>query len=200
MLWIYGLVISLLILGMFCFTVFAFIVTNHGAGKVVSGKGYKEYRLGDYSHWLQNHVVDGKNWGKFKSCLADTNLCMKLSGDARTPQEFYKKNLSPTQSGCCKPPTYCGYTYQNATFWVAPKSGPQAPDSDCLTWSNKQDTLCYDCKSCKAGILANMKDEWKKIFAINVCVFLFLTIVHCVGTCAYQGTKADRYKGYRGYH
>ena len=49
LLWLYLLALFLLILLLFAFTVFAFVVTNRGAGWVVSGRGYKEYRLGDYS-------------------------------------------------------------------------------------------------------------------------------------------------------
>ncbi|KAF9625785.1 hypothetical protein IFM89_027117 [Coptis chinensis] len=179
--------------------IFAFIVTNHGAGKAISGRGFKEYRLGDYSNWLQNHVVNGKHWGKFRSCLIASKLCMRLGDNAGKASAFNMKDLSPIESGCCKPPTYCGFTFKNATFWEVPKSGPAAPDLDCLTWSNHQETLCYDCKSCKAGILDNVKNDSKKLVAINFCVLIFLSIVHCIGSCAYKGNRDERYKRYRGY-
>ena len=56
LLWIYLFFMFLLIILLFCFTVFAFVVTSKGTGKMASGKGYKEYRLEDYSHWLQRRL------------------------------------------------------------------------------------------------------------------------------------------------
>uniref|UniRef100_A0A9I9DJC2 Uncharacterized protein n=1 Tax=Cucumis melo TaxID=3656 RepID=A0A9I9DJC2_CUCME len=58
----------ILILLLFVFTISAFTVTNKAAGKVLSNKGYKEYRLGDYSNWLQNRVRNNKDWDRIKNC------------------------------------------------------------------------------------------------------------------------------------
>ncbi|KAL5707811.1 hypothetical protein ACHQM5_018671 [Ranunculus cassubicifolius] len=196
--WFYLFFLSLLMIGLICFTVFAFIVTNHGASKAISGKGYKEYRLGDYSHWLQNHVVNANNWGKFRSCLVDTHIC--LVSNMETQRAFDHTKLSPLQSGCCKPPMYCGYKYVNLTFWEIPTNGPAAPDTDCTTWSNQQETLCYDCKSCKAGVLETVKGNWKKMAITNLCVLVFIFILQSIAACAYSGNKNDKYKGYKGYY
>lgn len=78
------------------------MVTNKGAGEVLSGKGYKEYRLGEYSNWLQKRVNNTKNWNRIKSCLQDGKVCQSLSQDkvGETVQEFYAEQLSPIQVWC----------------------------------------------------------------------------------------------------
>ncbi|OAY65816.1 tetraspanin-8-like [Ananas comosus] len=201
LLWVYLFVLFILILAMFCFAVFAFVVTNHGAGEAVSGKGYKEYRLGDYSHWLQRRVADWNTWKQIESCIGDAKLCGGLDGEVGSKaNEFYKQNLSPIQSGCCKPPTYCGFVYKNATFWVAPKSGLNTRDADCKAWSNDQDKLCYGCNSCKAGVLATIKNKWKVVSIFNVALLVLLIIVYSIGCCAIRNNRADsHYKRYYGY-
>lgn len=97
LLWVYLLVMFLLIVLLFCFTIFAFVVTNKGAGEAVSGKGYKEYRLGDYSNWLQKRVTSEKNWRKIRSCIQGSNVCKSLIGSNTVENEFYKEHLSALQ-------------------------------------------------------------------------------------------------------
>lgn len=99
LLWVYLLVMFLLIVVLVAYTIFVFAITNKGAGNVLSGKGYKEYKLGDYSNWLQKRVNSTKNWNKIKSCLIDSKVCSdfqdKYLND--TLPEFYKENLSALQ-------------------------------------------------------------------------------------------------------
>ncbi|XAR51261.1 hypothetical protein NMG60_11005836 [Bertholletia excelsa] len=189
LMWIYLAVMFLLIVGLICFTAFTIVVTNKGVGQAISGRGYKEYRLGDYSNWLRKYVVNAKNWGKIKSCLADAGVCSGLSEDGESAERFYRRSLSPTQSGCCKPPTYCGFEFKNATFWTVPKAGRAAADSDCKTWNNNQAMLCYDCNSCKAGVLANIKKEWRLLTIINACILLFIILVYSIGCCALRNSR-----------
>ncbi|KAJ6759696.1 TETRASPANIN-8 [Salix purpurea] len=95
---IYSCLNFLLIVGIICFTIFTFVVTNKGAGKVLSKIGYREYRLGDYSNWLKNHFVNQKNWDQIRSCLIDAHVCHDIhSGVNQQVADFYKAKLSPVQ-------------------------------------------------------------------------------------------------------
>ncbi|XP_073296578.1 tetraspanin-8-like [Primulina huaijiensis] len=189
LMWVYLLVMFLLIVLLFCFTIFAFVVTNKGAGEVISGKGYKEYRLGDYSNWLQKRV--NRNWGKISSCLADSKICQSLIEDVSTPvDDFYRKHLSALQSGCCKPSNDCNFQYVSPTNWIG-NSTSSAINTDCATWNNDSSKLCYGCESCKAGLLDNIKTEWKKVAVINIIFLVFLIIVYSVGCCAFRNNMED---------
>lgn len=198
LLWVYLLVMFLLIVLLFCFTIFAFVVTNKGAGEVVSERGYKEYKLGDYSNWLQKRVTNNKNWNKIRSCLEDSKVCKSLvdEGVNENVQDFYKKHLSSIQSGCCKPPTECGFTYVSPTNWTKP-ANVSTTNSDCTTWNN--DELCFNCQSCKAGVLDNLKRNWKKVAVVNIIFLIFLIVVYSIGCCAFRNNREDnaypRWKG-----
>ncbi|KAK4790819.1 hypothetical protein SAY86_031232 [Trapa natans] len=223
LLWLYLLLIFLLIVILFCFTMFAFVVTNEGAGRAVSDRGYKEYRLGDYSNWLQKRVANTKNWNKIKSCLADGMVCTGLAYKSvnDTIEQFYKEHLSAVQemisvelcklskqfysavsivtscilacglnfnaqSGCCKPSDDCGFTYISPTVWNLTVGTATSSNSDCSLWSNDPKVLCYNCQSCKAGLLDNIKSDWKKVAVCNIVFLIVLIIVYSFGCCAFR--------------
>ncbi|KAH9722451.1 tetraspanin-12 [Citrus sinensis] len=181
---IYLFVMLISILGLIAFTVFVLIVTNTFVGKKVS-----QNRLHDYSYWLQNRLADGKNWQEIRSCLADANVCRNLGNKDL-------KDWSLVQSGCCKPPVYCGLERKNATFWTMPENGPAVSDSDCAMFSNDQKQLCYDCNSCKGGVLANIKREWRLLAVLNACVIGFLIIIFWIGCCVRKNIRYDQFIGY----
>uniref|UniRef100_B3TLS7 Senescence-associated protein n=1 Tax=Elaeis guineensis var. tenera TaxID=51953 RepID=B3TLS7_ELAGV len=199
LLWVYLFVMFLLIVLLFCFTVFAFVVTNKGAGEVVSNRGYKEYRLGDYSNWLQKRVNNSKTWARIQSCIQDSKVCQSLQEKNQTFQQFANDNLSPIQSGCCKPPTECNFTYQSETSW-AKSTISNSSNPDCNAWDNNPSILCYNCQSCKAGVLANIKNDWKKVAIINIIVLVFLIVVYSIGCCAFRNNRRDdAYGGWKGH-
>ncbi|KAL5200960.1 hypothetical protein ABZP36_035314 [Zizania latifolia] len=197
LLWFYLFAMFILIVVLFAFTVFAFVVTNKGAGEAVSDRGYKEYRLGDYSNWLQKRVENNKNWNKIRKCLQDSKVCKKLQEDKWTQDQFFRADLSPLESGCCKPPTSCNYIYVGGTSWTPVNTN--STDPDCKAWTNDGTALCYGCQSCKAGVVATLKRDWKRVAVVNIVFLVFIVIVYSVGCCAFRNNRRDnRNSGYRG--
>ncbi|KAK9932022.1 hypothetical protein M0R45_019273 [Rubus argutus] len=192
LLWVYLLVMFLLIVVLVAYTIFVFAITNKGAGNVLSGKGYKEYKLGDYSNWLQKRVNSTKNWNKIKSCLIDSKVCSdfrdKYLND--TLPEFYKENLSALQAGCCKPSDDCDFTYVSPTIWNK-NTSVSSSNPDCNAWESDAKVLCFNCQSCKAGLLDNLKSNWKKTAVVNIVFLVFLIVVYSVGCCAFRNNRRD---------
>lgn len=84
------------------------------------------------------------------------------------------------QSSCCKPPTACSYAVDATTL---------AQDLDCYRWNNHPNLLCYECDSCKAGVLETMRIDWRKLSILNIVMVILLICIYSVGCCAYQNTK-----------
>ncbi|KAK2645406.1 hypothetical protein Ddye_020601 [Dipteronia dyeriana] len=176
--------------------VLAFVVTKPDGSYGVPGRGYREYRLDGFSSWLKNHVVDSKSWNKIRACLADTDVCPRLTQEYVTADQFFVAHISPLQSGCCKPPTACGYSYVNPTLWLNPVN-PTA-DPDCFLWNNDQSQLCYNCNSCKAGLLGNLRKEWRKANIILIVAVVVLIWVYVIACSAFKNAQTEdlfrRYK------
>ncbi|KAM7267857.1 hypothetical protein ACFE04_010023 [Oxalis oulophora] len=191
LLWFYLVVMFLLIVLVFCFTIFAFLVTNKGAGHVVGGKGYKEYKLGDYSSWLRKRVSDRKNWNKIRACLVDSHVCTKYAKKYANDDVnmFSKEKLKATESGCCKPSSDCGFTYLSPTNWT--NTDTTSTNTDCSTWSNDPKMLCYNCSACKAGFVDELRSDWKKVATINIIFLIILIIVYTIGCCAFRNNRRD---------
>ena len=92
------------------------------------------------------------------------------------------------KSGCCKPPTVCGYVYVNETAWDV-GGGVVGGEPDCGRWSNDQDQLCYACDSCKAGVLANLKKSWRKVSVVNIIVLIVLVISYVIGYATFRNNR-----------
>lgn len=91
------------------------------------------------------------------------------------------------QSGCCKPPLSCAFTYVNQTMWTPTKgAGPTNNTGDCGRWSNQQETLCFQCDSCKAAVLADIQKAWTKPVVIMLCL-----VIAQIVTLLYSAAKAS---------
>ena len=92
------------------------------------------------------------------------------------------------QSGCCKPPSVCGFTYVSPTEWTGPAR--PAADPDCALWSNHPGQLCYDCESCKASLLEALRDQWHKANIALVVATVCLVFLYLIGCSAYKNAQA----------
>ncbi|KAJ4970216.1 hypothetical protein NE237_003315 [Protea cynaroides] len=192
LLWFYLLTMFFIIAAFLVFIVFAYVVTDKGSGRHVMNRNYLDYYLSDYSGWLKERVQKDSYWSKISSCIRDSHVCSKMgveiNGVPESADMFYLRKLSPIQSGCCKPPTVCGYVYENETMWNQ-GGGTMDYDLDCSTWSNDQSQLCYACNSCRAGVLATVKKHWRKISIVNIVLLVLLVIVYIIGIAAFRNNK-----------
>ncbi|KAK9271734.1 hypothetical protein L1049_002097 [Liquidambar formosana] len=199
LLWLYLGVMVLLIIGVLVFTVLGLIVTHGGSdGHLMLQKGYDEYQIKQFSDWMQSYVLANEYWSTSKSCFVEFSLCDDLDKlISNLPAQDYMENF-PAQWGCCKPPFHCGFEYHNATFWTVPKSGLSSTDEECITWSNHQDTLCYDCNSCKAGFLALLQRHFHLLTYYNFCLIFFLTINFTAACYTFRRNRSpEQYMKYR---
>ncbi|KAD5803061.1 hypothetical protein E3N88_14451 [Mikania micrantha] len=186
-LWVMFFIIVLLI----GFVIFAYVVTDKGSGRPVPNRAYEDYYLPDYSGWLKDRVVSSNYWRDISSCIHDSGVCRKsdrvVGGFPESADMYYRRKLSPIESGCCKPPTECGFTYVNETTWNP--TGLVVNNRDCIRWSNDQEQLCYNCNSCKAGVLASLRKSWRKVSVINIVVLIILVIAYVVACAAFRNNR-----------
>ncbi|KAK2427783.1 protein TORNADO [Trifolium repens] len=164
-------------------------LTNEPADTCVKFLQWPVIILDDFSGFLKRRVRSSFKWDAIRSCLTETNMCAELNQNFRMAQDFFNAHLTPMQSGCCKPPTQCAYTFVNPTYWISPINN--AADMDCLQWSNDQTTLCYNCDSCKAGLLANLRKEWKRANVILIITVIVLIVVYLIGCFAFRNAKTE---------
>ncbi|OWM84162.1 tetraspanin-3 [Punica granatum] len=192
LMWLYLFCMFFVIAALLGFIVFAYAVTDKGAGRPVLNRAYLDYYLQDYSGWLEDRVASPSYWGKISACIRDSKVCRKMgvtvNGVPETPDMFYLRKLSPVQSGCCKPPTDCGYVYQNETVWTQ-GGGLGGMNPDCSLWSNDQEQLCYSCNSCKAGVLASLRRSWRKVSVVNIIILILLVISYVVACAAFRNNR-----------
>lgn len=168
--------------------VFIYMVTLRGSAHVEPNRACLEYRLDDFSGWLRKRVEGSNKWDRIRSCLSSTSMCAELSQRYRLAQDFFNAHTSPLQSGCCKPPIECGHTFVNPTYWISPLNN--AADMDCLQWNNDQTQLCYSCSSCKAGLLANLRKEWRKANLVLIITLVALICVYVFRCCSFRNARS----------
>lgn len=176
-LWLYLVVMLFLIGTLLGLTIFGFVVTSQGGGVEVPGRVYKEYQLEKYSSWLKSRIKDPHYWSTIRSCILGSNTCAQIA--SWTPLDYLERDMTPIQSGCCKPPTSCNYA--TATMMTQ--------DADCYRWNNAPNLLCYECDSCKAGVLEHIRRDWHKLSVLNIVMLVLLIGIYSIGCCAFRNTR-----------
>ncbi|KAL6608201.1 hypothetical protein ACP70R_041264 [Stipagrostis hirtigluma subsp. patula] len=202
---LYGVVFILGTVSLLALLIFGYIAVGgpkYGKDKV------REYDLKDYSGWLRGRTDDQQYWDTLSACLRRKHACKRMTTrqlvrdpdtgifvPKPTSDEIQERKndpdtappaISPIESGCCKPPSSCGFTYVNGTTWTPAPGAPAAEtDVDCSRWSNDQQELCFQCDSCKAGLLHDIKKGWS-MSAIGLIVMLVgpIIVVPCILMCA----------------
>ncbi|KAL5228822.1 hypothetical protein ABZP36_017087 [Zizania latifolia] len=179
-LWLYLAAMLLLVLALLGITVFGLAVTAGGGGSQVPGRPYREFRLADYSPWLQSRVRAERYWRPALACVIGAGVCDRVA--SWTPLDYLSHDLTPIQSGCCKPPTSCTYGYGGDVG--------VSQEPDCYRWSNAPGVLCYGCDSCKAGVLEQLRRHWHNVTILNVVLLLLLIAVYSCACCAFRNAAA----------
>jgi choline-glycine betaine transporter len=95
-LWLYLLAVLLLVVALLGVTVFGLAVTaGGGGGRPVPGRPYREFRVTDYSAWLQRHVEAEQYWRAALACVVGSRACSKIA--TWTPLDYLQHNLTPIQ-------------------------------------------------------------------------------------------------------
>ncbi|KAH6806561.1 tetraspanin2 [Perilla frutescens var. frutescens] len=185
----FTLIVLLLVL-----LVLAFVVTRPNGAYAAPGVAFREYRLQGFSSWLRDHVTGSDNWGKIRACLADSQICPKLANNYISAPDFFASHLSPIQSGCCKPPVMCGFQYSNPTTWFGEPNiaAGGGMTKDCSIWNNDPRQLCYSCDSCKAGLLGNLREEWRKANIVLIITVVVLIWVYLIACSAYKNAQTEQ--------
>ncbi|GLT49617.1 hypothetical protein SLA2020_231630 [Shorea laevis] len=143
--------------------------------------------------WFKSKVYNNNKWSDIKSCIYKSETCeeMAITSMALSSYVLNMQKLTPIESGCCRPPTFCEMEAVNATFWVKKdhKSNRTHPyDADCDTWSNDQNILCYDCQSFREGFLSTVERKWRELGLFMVTMAVELIICHL---SVFLGTMFD---------
>ncbi|KAH9534546.1 hypothetical protein CY35_17G010900 [Sphagnum magellanicum] len=191
LLYTYLVLMLMILLILAGFIVFIFVVTAQGGGYSVAGQQFQEYTLNDYSPFIRHKLNNPTNWVHIQSCIESSNNCDELN-NIQSAADYYNSDLNPIQSGCCRPPTECGYTIVSPSNFDT-STGSNSSNPDCLTYSNNASIKCYNCQSCKGGAAQEIKRDGRILGIIFVVIFFVLVLVYSVGCVAGRTASREHY-------
>ncbi|BBN14256.1 hypothetical protein Mp_6g10130 [Marchantia polymorpha subsp. ruderalis] len=98
-------------------SVCSFVITNEGAGRAISGQGFEEYRLADYSGYIRKLFNNHQIWKHLRACLLNPDYCAEIGRTYSSVADLKSGQLNSIQSGCCRPPSECKFPMINATYY-----------------------------------------------------------------------------------
>ncbi|EFH51490.1 predicted protein [Arabidopsis lyrata subsp. lyrata] len=162
--------------------IFVIFLQKETNPRLFPGTKIQEFRYEDYSGWVSRLVIKDDEWYRTRRCLFKDNICNRLN-HKMPASEFYQMNLTPIQSGCCKPPLSCGLNYEKPNMWTVSRYYNNL-EVDCKRWNNSADTLCFDCDACKAVIIADLHNNSFSI-TINIIHIIFSLSIGMTGWFAW---------------
>ncbi|CAI5961575.1 unnamed protein product [Closterium sp. NIES-64] len=183
LLWIYMVLLSVITLVFLAFTIFSFTVSEPGHGTPVNGLEFQQYYLDSYSKWMQSTLRNSGTWERVQACMVDAAYCQQLNLRYPDLSQYHAAQLSPTESGCCRPPIECGYRQMTATIFMQ-EAPPHSDNPDCTKYSAVNSTMCFACDSCRAGVAEYVKTEWMKVAYLLLAFTIILMSICVFGCCA----------------
>ncbi|GJP65125.1 hypothetical protein CLOP_g22036 [Closterium sp. NIES-67] len=190
LLWIYMVLLSCITLVFLAFTIFSFTVSDPGHGTPVNGLEFQQYYLDNYSKWMQSTLRNAATWQRVQSCMVDSAYCQQLNLRYPDLSQYHAAQLSPTESGCCRPPIECGYRQMTATIFMQ-EGPPHSDNPDCTAYSMANATMCFACDSCRAGVAEYVKREWMKVGYLLLAFTIILTSICVFGCCATYNVEVE---------
>ncbi|KAH7443115.1 hypothetical protein KP509_02G020100 [Ceratopteris richardii] len=193
---------------------------NFGSTVHAYGTSYKEYRLYQYPAWMRHIVERPKYWAHVRRCLSNSKLCdgLNIPNFSSNNTNIDIQKLSSVQKGCCIPPSACHVTYTGSEIepheiigrWDENHSSNIPTDTlmveellrhatnevvhaythDCKHWNSNPYVLCYDCDTCKAGVIQGNMNKWR-IAGITFVVIIAIMVM-MVGSFACFGFVQEK--------
>ncbi|CAA6669325.1 unnamed protein product [Spirodela intermedia] len=165
------------------FTIFAFVVTNQGEGKQVPGRTFLEYQLSDYSDWLRERVSNSGTGGRSDPACRKRRSAGRSAATSSSPAARLRRRRPSSSTLVTSPPSRrCGIPA--AARWRWPRRTSTAGGG-----ATHQEELCYDCDSCRAGVVAMLKRSWRRVVLINIVVIVFLVILYVLACVAVRNNR-----------
>ena len=97
------------------------------------------------------------------------------------------------QFGCCKPPTECNFVKQRRMVWNKPMttSANYSSIPDCDAWDNDPNVLCFDCDSCKAGLLKDMRGNLLVVAKLCLVDLIDFIILFAMGIYFFRVSRRE---------